>query len=71
LITAKVWAITVSFNIMWDNVEVLKSSYGYELLVQKMLVILEAMGLYEINVMGIDPSPLASVEEVFTFQLVQ
>jgi hypothetical protein len=36
-----------------------------------MSVIFEAMGLYEIVVSGIDPSSLASVEELITFQLTQ
>jgi hypothetical protein len=36
-----------------------------------MSVIFEAMGLYEIFVSGIDPSPLASVEELITFQLAR
>jgi hypothetical protein len=49
--------------------EVLKSSASYEVLSQKMLGIFDAMGLYEIGVSGIDPSPLASVEELITFQL--
>jgi hypothetical protein len=61
----------VSSNVKLDNVEVLKSSDGYELWSQKMSVIFEAMGLYEIVVTGIDPSPLASAEELITFQLAQ
>jgi hypothetical protein len=36
-----------------------------------MLVIFEAMGLYEIDVSGIDPSLLVSVEELITFQHAQ
>jgi hypothetical protein len=36
-----------------------------------MSVIFEAVGLYEILVSGIDPSPLASVEELITFKLPQ
>jgi hypothetical protein len=36
-----------------------------------MSVIFEAIGLYEIVVSGIDPSPLASAEELITFQLAQ
>jgi hypothetical protein len=36
-----------------------------------MLVIFEVLGLYEIIVSGIDPSPLASAEELITFQLAQ
>jgi hypothetical protein len=54
-----------------DNVAVLKSSGGYELWLQKMWVIFEAMGLYAIVVSGIDPSPLPSGEELITFQLAQ
>jgi hypothetical protein len=50
-----------------DNVEVLKSSDRYELWSQKMLVIFQAMSLYEIVVSGIDPSPCASAEELITF----
>jgi hypothetical protein len=34
-----------------------------------MLVICEVMGFNEILVMGIDPSPVASMEEWFPFQL--
>jgi hypothetical protein len=69
--SAKLSAVTVSSNVKLDNVEVLKSSDGYELWSQKMLVIFEAMGIYEIVVSGIDPSPLASAEELITFQLAQ
>jgi uncharacterized membrane protein len=36
-----------------------------------MSVIFEAMGLYKIVVSGIDLSPLASAEELITFQLAQ
>jgi hypothetical protein len=54
-----------------DNVEVLKSSDGYELWSQKISVIVEAMGLYEIVVSSIDPSPLVSVEALITVQLAQ
>jgi hypothetical protein len=36
-----------------------------------MSVIFEAMDLYEIVVSGIDPSPLASAEELITIQLAQ
>jgi hypothetical protein len=36
-----------------------------------MSVIFEAMGLYAIVVSGIDPSPLASAEELITVQLAQ
>jgi hypothetical protein len=70
-LSAKLLAIIISSNIKLDIVEVLKSSDGYELWSQKMSVILEAMGLYERVVTGIDPSPLASAEELITFQLVQ
>jgi hypothetical protein len=68
---AELLAIIVSFNLKLDNVEVLKSSDGYELWFQKMSVIFEAMGLYQIVVLGIDPSPLASAEELIPFQLTQ
>jgi hypothetical protein len=69
--SAKLSAVTVSSNVKLDNVEVLKSSDGYELWSQKMSVIFEVMGLYEIIVSGIDPSPLASAEELITFQRAQ
>jgi hypothetical protein len=69
--SAKLSAVTASSNVKLDNVEVLKSSDGYELWSQKMSVIFEAMGLYEIVVSGIDPSPLAFAEELITFQLAQ
>jgi hypothetical protein len=36
-----------------------------------MSVIFEVMGLYEIVVSGIDPSPLAPAEDLITFQVVQ
>jgi hypothetical protein len=62
-------AVTVSSNVKLDHVEVLKSSDGYELWSQKQSVILEAIGLYEIVVSVIDLSPLASAEELITFQL--
>jgi hypothetical protein len=61
----------VSSNVKFDNFEVLKSSDGYELWSQKMSVIFEAMGLYDILVMGIDLSLLVSTEELITFQLIQ
>jgi hypothetical protein len=54
-----------------DNVDVLKSFDGYELWSHKMSVIFEVMGLYEIVVSGIDPSSLASAEELITFQVAQ
>jgi hypothetical protein len=69
--STKLSAVTVSSNVKLDNVEVLKSSDGYELWSQKMSVIFEARGLYEIVVSGIEPSPLASAEELITFQLAQ
>jgi hypothetical protein len=69
--SAKLSAITVSSKVKLDNVEVLKSSEGYDLWSQKMSIIFEARGLYEIVVSGINPSPLASVEELITFQLTQ
>jgi hypothetical protein len=67
--SAKFSAVTVSSNVKFDNVEVLKSSDGYELWSQKMSVIFEAMGLYKIVVSDIDLSRLESAEEVITFQL--
>jgi hypothetical protein len=36
-----------------------------------MSVIVEAMGIYNIVVMGIDPSPLVSAANLITFQLAQ
>jgi hypothetical protein len=69
--SAKLSAVTVFSNVKLDNVEVLKSSDSYELSSQKMSVIFEAMGLYEIIVSGIDPSPRTSAEELITFQLAQ
>jgi hypothetical protein len=69
--SAKLSAVTVSFNVKLDNVEVLKSSDGYELWSQKISVFFEAIGLYEIIISGIDRSPLASAEELITFQLAQ
>jgi hypothetical protein len=36
-----------------------------------MSVIFEAIGLFEIVVLGIDVSPLASAEELITYQLAQ
>jgi hypothetical protein len=69
--SAKLSAVTVFSNVKLDNVEVLTSSDGYELWSQQMSVIFEAMGLYEIGVSGIDPSPLGSAEELITFHLAQ
>jgi hypothetical protein len=63
--------ITVSPNLKLDNVEVLKSFDGYELCFYKISIIFKGMGLYKIIVMGIDLSPLASAEELITFQLTQ
>jgi hypothetical protein len=51
-----------------DNVDVLNSSDGYELWAQKIIVFSEAMSLYDIIISGIDPSPLATTEELITFQ---
>jgi hypothetical protein len=65
--SANLSADTVSSNVKLDNVDVSKSSDGYELWSQKMSVIVEAMGLYKSVVSGIDPSPLASAEELITF----
>jgi hypothetical protein len=36
-----------------------------------MIIIFEAMGLIEIVVSGIDPSPLASAKELIIIQLAQ
>jgi hypothetical protein len=66
-LSAKLSAVTVSSNVKLDNVEVLKSSDGYDLWSQKMLVIVVVMGLYEIVVSGIDQSSLASAEDLITF----
>jgi hypothetical protein len=64
---AKLSAVTVSSNVKWNNVEVLKSADGYELWSQKMLIIWEAMGLKKIVLTGINPLPLASADELITF----
>jgi hypothetical protein len=64
-------AITVSSNVKLDNVEVLTSSAIDELWAQKKSVIFETMSPYYIVVLGIEPSPLASAEELITFQLPQ
>jgi hypothetical protein len=64
-------AVSISCDIKLDIVAVRKSSNGYELWSQIISIIFEAMGLYEILVSGIDPSPLASAEELITFQLAQ
>jgi hypothetical protein len=69
--SAKLSAVTVFSNVNLDNVEVFNLSDGYEVWSQKMLVIFEVMGLYEIVVLGIDLSPLASGEELITFPLAQ
>jgi hypothetical protein len=69
--SAKLSAVTVSSNVKLDNGEVLKSSDGYELWSQKISVIFEAMDLYEIVVLSIDPSPRAPAGELITFQLAQ
>jgi hypothetical protein len=66
---ANLSAVTIVSNLKLDNSEVLKSSDGDEVWSQKMSVIFEVTGYYEIVVSGIDPSPLGSGEEVITFQL--
>jgi hypothetical protein len=71
LSSAKLLAISVSSNIKLDDVEVLKSSNRYAISSQKMLVIFEAIGLYEILVLGINSSLLASADKSITFQLAQ
>jgi hypothetical protein len=69
--SAKLSPVTIFPNVKLDNVELLKSSDSYELRSQKISVIMVAMSLYEIVVSGIDLSPLASGEELITFQLAQ
>jgi hypothetical protein len=69
--SAKLSAVNGSSNVKLDNVEVLKSSDGYELWSQKMSITFQTMGLYEIIVSGMYPSPLASAVESITFQLAQ
>jgi hypothetical protein len=69
--SVKLLAITVSSNVKLENIEVPKSSDGYELWPQIMSVIIEAMGLDEIVLSGFDLSPLASASELITFQLAQ
>jgi hypothetical protein len=71
LLPAKLLVVTVSSNVKFDNIEVLRSSNSYELWSQKISLIFEAMGHYEIFVSGIDPSPLACAEELITFQIAQ
>jgi hypothetical protein len=61
------FAVTVSFNIKWDNVDVLNLSDGYELWSQNILVIVEAMGPFKLVLPGINLFALASVEEMITF----
>jgi hypothetical protein len=68
---AKLSAVTISSQVKFDNVEVLKLSHSYELCSQKLSVILEVIGLYEIVGTGIDPSSLTSGLEFITFQLAQ
>jgi hypothetical protein len=70
-LSAKLSAVTVSSNVKLYNIEVLKSSYCYELWSQKISVIFKVMGLYKIVVLGIDLFPLASLTELITFQLAQ
>jgi hypothetical protein len=69
--SAKLSAVTVSFHVKLDNIEPLQLSDGYELWSQKMSVISEAMWVYEMVVSCIDPSPSISLEEFFTFNIVQ
>jgi hypothetical protein len=69
--SAKLSAVTVSSNVELANIEVLKSSNRYELWAQKMSVIFGARGIDKIVVSCINPSPLASAEELITFQLAQ
>jgi hypothetical protein len=58
-------------NVKVDNVELITLSDGYQLLSQKLSLILEAMSLYKIIVSGIDVLPHASAEELITFKLKQ
>jgi hypothetical protein len=60
-------AITVSSVVQLDNFEVPASSDGFELWSQNMSVMFEAIGLYEIIVIGIYLSPRESAEELITF----
>jgi hypothetical protein len=53
-----------------DDLKVLQSSDGCDLWAQKMSIIVEAMGLFDIIVSGIDPSLLASADELITFLVV-
>jgi hypothetical protein len=69
--SAKLSGVTVYSNVKLYNVDVLKLYDRYELWSQKMSVIFEVLGVYEIVVSGIDPSPLVSVEELITFHLAQ
>jgi hypothetical protein len=70
-LSAKLSAVIVSSKIQLVNIQVLQSSDGYEQWSQKMSVIFEAMGLYEIVESGIDPSTSASTEASLTFLLPQ
>jgi hypothetical protein len=69
--SGKLSSITISSTVKLDNIEVLKSSNGYELWSQKWLVIFEVMCLYQIMGLGKDPSPLAAAEQLITFQVAQ
>jgi hypothetical protein len=69
--SGKLSALIISSNVKLDNGEVLKSSDGYELWSQKMSVMFKTIGVYEIGQSGIDRSPLASAEDLITFQLPQ
>jgi hypothetical protein len=64
---ANLSAITISSNVKLCNLEVVKLYDGSEQWLRKISVIFEAMGLYELFVSGIDPSPLASAEDLLTF----
>jgi hypothetical protein len=64
---AKLSAITGSSKVKLDTIEGLQSSDGYELWSYKISVIIEGNSYYKIDVMGIDPSPLISAEELITF----
>jgi hypothetical protein len=66
---AKLSGVTVFSNIKLDDVDGLKSSDSYELWSQKILVIFEAIGYYEMIIKRIDLSPLGFAEDLSTFQL--
>jgi hypothetical protein len=62
----KIAAATIFSNVKLDNVEVLKSAYGYELWCQKMSLNIDVMGIYKIVILDIDASPTPSAEKFIT-----